>query len=339
VKWERRFHPLRQEWVIVAAHRQERPWSGEVVTAGRSRPPKYVADCYLCPGNERVNGRRNEAYSGVFVFDNDLPCVGPDAPRDVASPGGVLRAAPAEGLARVVCYTPRHDLCLGELELDGVVALCSAWQAQYRELGSRPEVDHVLVFENRGEIVGVSNPHPHCQIYATGFVAKTTEVEVIAGESYHREHGRSLLGAVIEAEIGDGRRVIHDEPLALSFLPYFARYPYEAFVAPKAARSSIADLTNEELVAFARTLKDLLVRYDALWDIPFPYVLALHQAPTDGREHQGFHFHAELHPPLRKPNLRKYLAGPEIGAGMFLSDAAPEDKAAELRAVGTGVGS
>lgn len=331
--WEQRFHPLRQEWVIVAGHRQERPWSGELVAGERPRLPSHQSDCYLCPGNRRVGGHQNPAYSGVFVFDNDLPCVGEAAPRVVSSEQAPLLASPAAGVARVVCYTPRHDRTLAESSLAELLALLHVWQEQYRELGARPDVKHVLVFENKGEVVGVSNPHPHGQIYATGFVPKTTEIEVTASERHFAETGRSLLADVIDAERRHGARTVYEDEHAVSFLPFFARYPYEAFVAPKRAYPSLAALSAPELEGFARALLDLLVRYDNLWRMSFPYVLVLHQAPTDESDHPGFHFHAEVHPPLRKPNLRKYLAGPEIGAGLYLLDAAPEDKAAELRAV------
>jgi UDPglucose--hexose-1-phosphate uridylyltransferase len=277
-----------------------------------------------------VSGRRNDDYAGVFAFDNDLPCVGADAPVPAPSPYSVLQARRAEGVARIVCYTPRHDLTLAEMPLEGVVALLTAWQEQQRELGERPEVNHVLVFENKGESVGVSNPHPHCQIYATSFVMKTIELELVAGERHLADSGRVLFQDILRAEREDGRRILHESDTAVAFLPYFARFPYETFVAPKRTCRDVSELGAEELTGFARALREVLVRYDNLWQLSFPYVLALHQAPTDGREHPGFHFHAEIHPPLRKPGLRKYLAGPEIGAGCFLSDAAPEDKAREL---------
>lgn len=332
--WEQRFHPLREEWVIVAAHRQERPWGGEVSGASRPPAPAYDPTCYLCPGNARVGGRQNPRYTDVFVFENDLPCVGTAAPEPAPLPvPGFFRAERAAGLARVVCYTPRHDLTLAELALPDIVRLLEVWQAQHRELGARSEVAHVLVFENKGDVVGVSNPHPHGQIYATSFVPKTIEVELTASERHFAETGRVLFQDILRAEREDGRRVIAENGTACAFLPYFARFPYEVFVAPKRTCPDIAALTPAELGDFASALKDVLVRYDNLWQTSFPYVLVLHQAPTDGRPHPSFHFHAELHPPLRKPGLRKFLAGPEIGAGCFLSDAAPEDKARELLAV------
>src|SRR5262245_33798572 len=170
--WEQRWHPLRREWVIVAVHRQDRPWLGERVAAARTELPRYDADCTFCPGHARVSGARNPDYRGVFVFDNDRPCAGADAPRELAVPPGIYRSSPAQGLARVVCFHERHDLALARMDGAQIDAVLQCWQQQYRELGARREIAHVLVFENHGDVVGVSNPHPHGQIYATNFVFK-----------------------------------------------------------------------------------------------------------------------------------------------------------------------
>ena len=330
--WEERWHPLREEWVVVAAHRQNRPWIGETVAPQPSALPEYVPDCYLCPGNARVSGRRNADYTTTYVFDNDHPCVGPEAPQEVAAPGGIYRNRPATGCARVVCYSPKHNLALSELEVPEIESLLQVWKEQYLELGSRPEIQHVLIFENRGEVVGVSNPHPHCQIYATNFVFKTIEIESRVSQRHLSETGRVLFQDILRAEREDGRRIILENSSAIAFIPYFARYAYEAYVAPSQTHATIATLTSGELRAFAAALKRTLVKFDNLWRMPFPYVMTLHQAPADGGDYSGFHFHIEFHPPLRQPNLLKYLAGPEIGGGNFLSDTAPEEKAAELRA-------
>ena len=247
--WEQRWHPLRREWVIVSSYRNERPWQGERVrepARGESGAslPAYDPDCYLCPGNARSSGTRNDRYGGVFVFENDHPCVGPAAPAALAPPTGLYRNSPAQGSARVVCYTPRHDLTLAQLPGPEILALLRVLQAQYRELGKRDEVRHVLVFENKGEVVGVSNPHPHCQIYATNFVFKTIELEAETQAAYLSEHGRTLFGDIVAAAEADGRRLLVRRGQALSFVPYFARYPYETYVAPRATRASLADLTE-----------------------------------------------------------------------------------------------
>lgn len=331
--WEERWHPLREEWVMVAAHRQNRPWSGESVEHAAADLPRYVEDCYLCPGNLRIGGALNPDYDSIFVFDNDHPCVGGNAPEPEPPINSVYRNRRADGIARVVCYGPRHDLTLAELETSEVAGLLAEWQRQYCELSAMQNVKNVLIFENKGEAVGVSNPHPHCQIYATNFVFKTIETEARASAKYFQRNGRLLFQDIIEAEKLDGRRVIAENENAIAFLPYFARYAYEVFVAPKRAVPSLADLSETEIADLASILKETLIRFDNLWGIPFPYVMPLHQAPSDGGDYSTFHFHIQFHPPLRKPNLLKYLAGPEIGGGNFLSDTSPEEKAAELKAV------
>ena len=332
--WEERWHPLREEWVVVAAHRQNRPWSGEQVGPRPAQIPAYLPDCYLCPGNARISGAKNPGYTQTFVFDNDHPCVGPESAANLPpppGPAGLYRNLPARGIARVVCYSPKHNLTLAELDASEIEILLRVWQAEYRGLSARPEIAHVLIFENKGEVVGVSNPHPHCQIYATNFVFKTIETEARASREYLKKTGRILFQDIIETERQDGRRIVAENESAIAFIPYFARYAYEVYVAPKSAHVSLADLTPGELTGFAAVLKRVLVKFDNLWQMPFPYVMALHQAPTQVEESSGFHFHIEFHPPLRKPNLLKYLAGPEIGGGNFLCDTCAEDKAAELR--------
>jgi UDPglucose--hexose-1-phosphate uridylyltransferase len=329
--WEERWHPLREEWIIVAAHRQDRPWQGNTVDHKAAALPEYLPDCYLCPGNARVSGKQNEPYTSTFVFDNDHPCVGPDAPQQLSQTTGIYLNRPATGIARVVCYSPLHNLTLSELQVSQIANLLTVWQEQYLELGARREIHHVLMFENKGEVVGVSNPHPHCQIYATNFTFKTIETEAKAAEKHLQETGRILFQDILKAEHEDGRRIIFENETAIAFLPYFARYAYEVFVAPKQTHASIATLMPYEVNDFAAALKVLLVKLDNLWRMPFPYVMTLHQAPTDGADYRGFHFHIEFHPPLRRPNLLKFLAGPEIGGGNFLSDTAPEEKAEELK--------
>ena len=265
VVWEERWHPLREEWVIIAAHRNNRPWTGASVNGAISETvePPYLKDCYLCPGNRRIHGARNDNYPGIFVFDNDLPCVGPAAPQVIESePAVIFQSRPAQGVARVVCYSPLHNTTLAELPGREIQALLKCWQEQYTELGDRPEVSHVLIFENKGRVVGVSNPHPHCQIYATNFVFKTIAVEVDVCQRYWQENRRVLLADIIQAEQQDGRRILAESDSAIAFVPYFARFAYETYIAPKQPYQSIADMSGCELADFAAVLKDVLIRFD-----------------------------------------------------------------------------
>lgn len=329
--WEQRWHPLREEWVVVAAHRQNRPWNGEMTENGLESAPDYVEDCYLCPRNYRVSGSVNEDYQGVFVFDNDLPCVGSNAPLDLEIPAGIYKNRPATGTARVICYSPKHNLSLAELSTNEIENVVKTWQSQYAELSQRTEVNHVLIFENKGEAVGVSNPHPHGQIYATNFIFKTTETEVNASRKHFAETGRGLFEDIISSEKEDGRRIIFENEHAIAFLPYFARYAYEIYLAPKRRVPSIDKLSEAEVIDLAEVLRIVTAKFDNLWQMSFPYVMPLHNAPTDGNDYSFYHFFIQFLPPLRKPNLLKYLAGPEIGGGNFLSDTSPEEKAEELK--------
>lgn len=329
--WERRWHPLRQEWVVLAAHRNTRPWSGAQAPAAVAAE-RYRADCYLCPGNARVSGARNPAYDGIFVFDNDHPCVGPLAPVDLPPATGIYRRAPATGIARVVCYAPEHDLRLAQLPAARVDALYACWQDQERELATRPGIEHVLIFENNGEAVGVSNPHPHCQIYAAGFTFRTVEVMIDAERRHRQETGRQLFGDIIAAERADGVRLLGENAHAIAFVPWFARYAYEVYAAPKRRVPGLAGLTDVERGALAELHREVLVRFDNLWRMPFPYVMAVHQAPLH-RDRDDVHCHVVFHPPLRRPGLIKYLAGPEVGGGTFVADTLPERTAGDLRAV------
>jgi UDPglucose--hexose-1-phosphate uridylyltransferase len=323
---------LRQEWVIVAAHRQQRPWTGETVTAAAVARASYDPGCYLCPGNKRVGGAPNPSYASTFVFDNDHPCVGADAPRELETPPAPYRVSPAAGVARVVCFSPRHDLTLAEMPVAAIAEVVDVWRRETSDLGARPEVRQVLCFENKGEVVGVSNPHPHGQIYATSFVWKTMETELDASARHQRETGRGLMDDIVRAERQDGRRILHEDEHAIAFVPHFARYAYEVYVVPKRRVAHVSALTDAEANALAAALSNVTIRFDNLWRMSFPYVMVLHQAPA-GVDDGGFHFFIAFHPPLRQPTLRKYLAGPEIGGGNFLSDTAPEATAAELRAL------
>lgn len=331
--WEERWHPLREEWVIVAAHRQTRPWLGASVGADEAQLPAHDPSCHFCPGNARVSGKVNPRYSGIYVFDNDHPCVGADALAEIDQPPAPYSVRRADGVARVICYSPRHDLTLARMPVSDIEAVVDTWRRETHDLGARPEVNQVLIFENKGEVVGVSNPHPHAQIYATNFTWKTFDTELGAQRRYAKETGRALFEDIIRAEQEDGRRVLSADEHVIAFLPYFARYAYEVYVAPRRRVAHVSDLSDDETAALARALKDVTVRYDNLWRQSFPYVMPLHQAPTDGGDYRDFHFFVGFLPPLRRPNTLKYLAGPEIGGGNFLSDTSPEAMAIELRAL------
>lgn len=333
--WEQRWHPLLREWVIFSAHRQNRPWTGEHSVADNAIKPKHDAQCYLCPGNTRISEKQNPEYSGVYVFDNDRPSISFDAPTKLETPAGLYRNKSATGLTRVMCYSPLHNVTMAELTSAQVVNAVHEWQRQTMELSKLSEVSSVTIFENKGEITGMSNSHPHGQIYATNFVYKSTESHLMAAAEHHQKTGRVLFQDILNAEAKDGTRIVAENETMIAFVPYFARFAYEVYVAPKRTVENITKLTDAETTDFASLFQNVLIRLDNLWSMPFPYLMNLHQAPVDGGDYKLFHFHAALYPPLRTPTLRKFVAAHEIGAGNFLADTMPEEKAAELRACET----
>ncbi|MBD3646961.1 MAG: galactose-1-phosphate uridylyltransferase, partial [Pseudomonadales bacterium] len=231
--WEQRWHPLREEWVTITSHRNTRPWSGTV--AARETPgPVHDEDCYLCPGNPRVSGQVNDDYGDLFVFDNDHPAFQLEA-GELADAYGIYQNRPATGITRVICYAPQHNLTLAELSVSQVRNLITLWCDQTRELAAIPAINQVFIFENKGEVVGVSNPHPHGQIYATATPFKAMETETRAQEKYYRQMGRGLVGDIIASEREDGRRLVVDKEHCLAFVPWFARFPYETFITPQRA--------------------------------------------------------------------------------------------------------
>lgn len=340
--WEQRWHPLREEWVLFTAHRGGRPWVGETVPRVEAPVPAYDPTCALCPGNERLAGRRNPRYTGVFCFTNDLPTFSDDAPtpgdvRGASVPDTLYRRAPAFGTAEVVCYDPDHSKTFADLSSAGALAVVELWTERQRDLATRPTVRHVLIFENKGAVVGTSNPHPHGQIYAGSLVYGTTEREVASGRRFFARTGGRYLGqAIVTRELADGggRRVICENADWVACVPWFARYAYEVLVLPRRPAATLLDLDDGQRRGFADILREVTVRYDNLWRMPLPYVMALHQAPTDNDDHRSYPFHVEFHPPLRNPTTLKYLAGPEIGGGSMTNESDPDVKAAELRAAG-----
>lgn len=295
--------------------------------------PSYVPDCYLCPGNSRISGEVNPPYEEVYVFDNDHPAFSLSAPTEIAAAPGIYRNAPARGVCRVLCYSPRHNVTLAEMTTAEVADVLACWARQTRELVDIDTIRRVLIFENKGDIVGVSNPHPHCQIYAAEFDFKALEVEQRAMQAYRDTTGNDLFSAIIDTELRDSRRLVLQNDEAVAFVPYFARFPYEIYVATIKPHDYLYELDDVEMAGLSDVLRATLARLDNLWNTSFPYMLVVHQALSDGTRHEGYHCHIQIHPPLRQPGLQKFLAGVETGAGHFLNDKSPEDAAAQLRQV------
>jgi UDPglucose--hexose-1-phosphate uridylyltransferase len=331
--WEQRWHPLREEWILYTSHRGGRPWLGEKKEAKFDPIPAYDPTCALCPGNKRLK-LQNPSYTGAYWFTNDLPCFGsPDEVPPVTEEEDLIYwRRPAYGTAEVVCYHPDHGRTFADLTQIEAVQVVDLWAERYLVLGARDEVNHVLIFENKGALVGTSNPHPHCQIYASSMIYGYTEREVNSSKMYLQKHAALLGQAIVQREAG-GPRVIAENADFLACVPWFARYAYEVLILPKAPASSLNELDFGRRSNLASLMIEVAIRYDNLWSMPMPYVMAIHQAPTDGADYHYYPFHIEYHPPLRKPDTMKYLAGPEIGGGSMTNESDPDAKAAELKSV------
>ncbi|MBN2385463.1 MAG: UDP-glucose--hexose-1-phosphate uridylyltransferase [Anaerolineales bacterium] len=327
----RRFNPLTRDWVLVSPHRARRPWLGQVEKLAREVLPAYDPACYLCPGNERAGGVRNPAYASTFVFDNDFAALLPDPGPEVEGSHPLLTIEPEVGACRVVCFSPRHDLGLPQLPLAAVEAVITTWTGQTVELGSRANIRYVQIFENKGAMMGCSNPHPHSQVWATGQIPNEAARELAAQAAYLDEHGSCLLCDYGSAERQDGSRIVCANQHFTALVPFWAVWPFEVLLLPHRHAASLPDLDPAERTALADIIRRLTARYDNLFEIPFPYSMGFHQAPTDGRGCPGQHLHAHFYPPLlRSATVRKFMVGYEMLA-MPQRDITPETAAERLR--------
>lgn len=330
----RRFNPLTREWILVSPQRADRPWRGQVEPTHDEPIPSYDPTCYLCPGNERARGIRNPVYRGTFVFDNDFPALLPDASGTSIDASGLLVAQPERGVCRVVCFTAAHDRGLSRLNTDEIVAVIDTWRDEYGSLGGRREINAIQIFENRGEMMGASNPHPHGQIWATGSVPTEHEKEDATFGSVS-----SLVDCVlcryVTMELEREERVVFANESFVVVVPFWATWPYEAMIVPTRHSSGIDKLDQRESQALAESLSGLTVRYDNLFESSFPYSMGIHQRPTDGDAHERWHFHLHFLPPLlRSATVRKFMVGFELLAEPQ-RDITPESAAEHLRALPT----
>jgi UDPglucose--hexose-1-phosphate uridylyltransferase len=332
-KWEKRWHPLREEWVVYSAHRNTRPWQGaEKIKPSSS--PSYDPGCYLCPGNSRIHGNANPLYTSVFIFENDHPVVGMNSP-EVSQPAGYpfYKKEKATGIAKVICYDPRHNVTLSQMKLGLVQNVFQSFQNEMVLLEKNEGIKSVLIFENKGEAVGVSNPHPHCQIYATDFTFKFVGQQIDVAEKFYKETGEFIFEKIITNEKNDDIRILAENDNAIAFIPFFARYAYEVMIFPKKQHSTLITFSRKELEDIAEVFHIVVRKLDMNYDMNFPYVMSIMQAPIAQKDNRSFRTHLWLQPPFRQPGLIKYLAGPEIGAGNFMADTMPEEKAQELRKI------
>jgi UDPglucose--hexose-1-phosphate uridylyltransferase len=329
----RRFNPLTREWVLVSPHRTERPWQGQTERHEPESTQPYDPNCYLCPGNTRAGGVRNPSYSNTFVFENDFAALQPDTPTTHVDVGGngILLAQTESGICRVVCFSPRHDLTLSRMSPAEIRSLIDVWVEEFQSLGRRPGINYVQIFENRGKMMGCSNPHPHGQIWATATIPNEPRKEQNAFAEYQKQRGTCLLCDYIKLEETSGDRLVCGNEHFLAVVPFWAVWPYEILLLSKRHLGSMTALDGDARSALADILKSVTSRYDNLFQVSCPYSMGFHQQPTDKMEHGEWHFHAHFFPPLlRSASIRKFMVGFEM-LGSPQRDITPEYAAERLR--------
>ena len=329
----RRFNPLTGETVLVSPHRLKRPWQGKVETLPPAMSLQHDPNCYLCPGNKRANDVVNPDYNDVFVFTNDFSALLEDTPAGSRNDGNGLLVAESEpGICKVVCFTPRHDLTLAKMDQKGRVVVIKEWTRQYIELGSHPDIHHVQIFENRGEIMGCSNPHPHGQIWAQRTIPDIPARETERQAAWKRDKGSILLLDYWALEKSNAERLIFENDTWAAVVPFWAVWPFETMLLPKAHRRDLTELSPAEVEGFADALGRMTRRFDNLFGVSFPYSMGLHQRPTDGDAHDGWQLHVHFLPPLlRSATVKKFMAGYELLA-QPQRDITAEQTADRLRA-------
>jgi UDPglucose--hexose-1-phosphate uridylyltransferase len=309
----RRRNALNGDWVLVSPHRTKRPWQGQVEKTPPDNRPSYDPTCYLCPGNQRAGGHTNPAYSDTFVFENDFAALLPDGPRGDVGQGELLQAQAETGICRVICFSPRHDLTLPELEPSAIRKVVDLWAEQILDLGSRPEINYVQLFENKGAAMGASNPHPHGQLWSNYTVPLEPAKEDVQQRLYFERHGASLLGDYLAVELDAGERVVVQNDHWAALVPFWAVWPFETLLIPRRHVQALPQLHDAERDALADILKRLTTRYDNLFETSFPYSMGWHGQPTDGGDHPHWQLHAHFYPPLlRSATVRKFMVGYEM---------------------------
>ncbi len=327
----RRYNPLTREWVLVSPHRTQRPWQGQVEKVPPEQRPQYDPKCYLCPGNERAGGVRNPDYQSTFVFENDFAALKPATPIEGFDQGGLLVAQAEPGICRVICFHPRHDLTVAQMTQEQMRPVIDTWAEQYAELGSHPQINWIQIFENRGEMMGASNPHPHCQVWSNHTLPNEAVKEQIAQAGYRESRGGCLLCDYLKLE---RERVVVENDGFMAAVPFWAVWPFETIVIAKSHVRDIGELDADGREALGDILRRLTTRYDNLFETSFPYSMGFHQRPTDGEAHDEWHFHAHFLPPLlRSATVRKFMVGYEL-LSMPQRDITPEMAADRLRSMG-----
>jgi len=338
--WERRWQPLLSQWVVISASSASRPWSGQMANAVSQATLEHDPTCYLCPRVQRASSVTNPDYKGPFAFDNDYPTLSPDAPMTQDTVAGsreasLFQQAPAHGICRVLCWSERHDATLASLSTEQMITAATLWKSEYESLSSRADISQVLIFENKGIEIGVSNLHPHGQVYATAFVTDTANRMRHAQAAYAKKFdGSSLLQDLLQSTIVQEKLIVQRGQYWSVIVPFAARFAFETWIVPHRHLNSLAELNNDELAEFAQLYQTQVRRYDLLFQRSAPNITLLHNAPCDeSKDNKHWCFHLAFQPPLRDPVKMKFLAGFESGANNIVNPTQPEHAAEQLRQI------
>lgn len=321
---------LTGDWVLVSPHRSTRPWQGQQEKVDPGNQSAYDPGCYLCPGNQRANGSSNPAYLGPYIFDNDFSALSADDDA-AASAGSLFETRTESGCCRVICYTEKHDLRLATMATEQIEAAILAMTAEFIRLDSDDSIEYVQIFENRGEMMGCSNPHPHAQVWATEHLPNEPAKELMQQTAWLDNCGSPLLADYRAAEIEDSKRIVCENNHFLAIVPFWATWPFETLLLPRRNFSSFDEMSPDETGGLADILHSILPAYDRLFDVPAPYSMGFHPRPSDGQPHPEWIFHGHIYPPLlRSATVRKHMVGFEMLA-MPQRDLTPEAAAEKLR--------
>lgn len=327
----RRYNPLSGEWILVSPHRTKRPWQGKVEDDNTVSLPDYDPGCYLCPGNKRAGGETNPRYTSTYVFDNDFAALLSDTPDGEISENSLLVASAESGICRVLCFSPRHDLTLSRMDRPAIEQVLQTWTEQYVDLGSKESISYVQIFENRGDIMGCSNPHPHGQIWANKTLPHLVSRENFYQEDYKRRKNSCLICDYLKLELDKKERTVFENDEIVVVVPFWAIWPFEVLLLPKEHVSDLTQLSDTQRAGLADAIKRLGIRYDNLFRTSFPYSMGIHQRPTDGMPHNEWHLHFHYYPPLlRSATVKKFMVGYEMMA-QAQRDITAESAAQQLR--------
>ena len=328
----RRYNPLINEWVLVSPHRAKRPWQGQNEAVSTVKMPEYDPECYLCPGNVRANGEVNPKYLSSFVFENDFAALKQEEIEfEESKEATFFKAKPERGISRVVCFSPKHNITLPEMDLPTIEEIIRTWQREYTDLGNVDYINYVQIFENKGSVMGCSNPHPHGQIWAQSSLPTQVEKTQNSLKAYFDKNQSNLLIDYLKEELKLKERIVIENNNFVALVPFWAIWPFETMIICKRHITKITDFTLEEIEDFASILKLLTIKYDNLFETSFPYSAGIHQAPTDGEAHPEWQFHMHFYPPLlRSATVKKFMVGYEM-MGESQRDITPEKSAQMLR--------